>query len=69
MKKKNIFLAALALTTGFLATSCEDQPDAFKLADGVPVLHYIRPVDVNAADSLVTEAYMESQVCFVRENL
>ena len=62
-------MAALALASGFLATSCEDQPDAFRLADGVPVLHYIRPVDVNSADSLLTEAYMESQLCFVGENL
>ncbi|MGM9735831.1 MAG: glycan-binding surface protein [Candidatus Cryptobacteroides sp.] len=69
MKKINKIFAALAVASGFLAISCEDQPDAFRPTDGVPVLHYIRPVDVNSADSLLTEAYMESQLCFVGENL
>lgn len=67
MKKIYSYIGAAALA--ILAVSCEDQPDAFKLADGVPVLHYIRPVDVNSADSLLTEAYMESQLCFVGDNL
>ena len=69
MKNIKSYLAALTLASACFATSCEDQPDAFRLADGVPVLHYIRPVDVNSADSLLTEAYMESQLCFVGDNL
>jgi hypothetical protein len=69
MKFTNKILAALAVSAGFLAVSCEDQPDAFKLADGVPVVHYVRPVDVNQADSLLTGAYLEANICLVGENL
>ena len=69
MKHIDRIFTAIAISAGLLAVSCEDQPDAFKLADGVPQLHYIRPVDVASADSLLTEAYMESQICLVGENL
>lgn len=59
----------MAVLAGLCATSCEEKPGAFELAGGVPKLYYIRPVDVEAADSLLTEAYMESQICLVGENL
>lgn len=59
----------MAITGGLLAASCEKDPGAFKLADGVPVLHYIRPVAAESADSLLVEAYMESQICLVGDNL
>lgn len=69
MKFTNKILAVLAAAAGLLAVSCEDQPDAFKLADGVPVVHYVRPVDVTQADSLLTGAYLEASICLVGENL
>ena len=57
-----MLLAAAAL--GF--ASCEDYPDAFELADGVPTIDYIRYAD---RDVLIEQAYMGEVVCFVGENL
>ena len=57
-----MLLAAAAL--GF--ASCEDYPDAFELADGVPVVQYVRYAD---RDVLIEQAYMGEVVCFVGENL
>lgn len=69
MKHTYRILMALTVTGGLFAASCDEQPGAFELAGGVPVLHYIRPVDVESADSLLSEAYMESQICLVGNNL
>ena len=57
-----MLVAAAAL--GF--SSCEDYPDAFELADGVPTVHYVRYAD---RDVFVDQAYMGEVVCFVGENL
>ena len=57
-----MLLAAVAL--GF--ASCEDYPDAFELADGVPTVNYVRYAD---RDVLIEQAYMGEVVCFVGENL
>ena len=57
-----MLLAAVAL--GF--SSCEDYPDAFELADGVPTVHYVRYAD---RDVLIEQAFMGEVVCFVGENL
>ena len=61
--------AVAAVLAGFAMTSCVDEPDMFRPTDGVPTLYYIRPVDVSASDSLMTEGYMDNQVCLVGENL
>ena len=60
---KDIMLLAAAVL-GF--ASCEDYPDAFELADGVPTVHYVRYAD---RDVLIEQAYMSEVVCFVGENL
>lgn len=60
--KHIMLLAAAAL--GF--ASCEDYPDAFELADGVPTVQYVRYAD---RDVLIEQAYMGEVVCFVGENL
>ena len=72
MKMNNIFkgisfamVALAALTT----TSCKDEPDAYKIADGTPVVNYIRPVDASAKDSLLTSAALRSTICIVGQNL
>ncbi len=65
MKINRIF-AALALSAGFLAVSCEDSPTAFVPADGVPTVHYVRYAD---QDILIEQAYMEETVCIVGDNL
>ena len=57
-----MILAAAVL--GF--ASCEDYPDAFELADGVPTVHYVRYAD---RDVFIEQAYMGEVVCFVGENL
>ena len=57
-----MILAATVL--GF--ASCEDYPDAFELADGVPTVHYVRYAD---RDVFIEQAYMGEVVCFVGENL
>ncbi len=64
--KINKILAALAISAGFLAVSCEDQPTAFVPTDGVPTIHYVRYAD---RDILIDQAYMDEAVCLVGENL
>ena len=60
---KNIMLVA-AVALGF--SSCEDYPDAFKLADGVPTVHGIKYAD---SDVLIQEAYMSEIITILGENL
>lgn len=60
---KNIMLFAAA---ALAFASCEDYPDAFELADGVPTVNYVRYAD---RDVLIEQAYMGEIVCFVGENL
>ncbi|MBQ2091235.1 MAG: hypothetical protein II466_06505, partial [Bacteroidales bacterium] len=72
MKKyisKIAFYAAAALALGFGLTSCKDEPDKFELAGGKPTIHYIRPINVEAADSLLIGAYMGNGICVVGDNL
>ena len=57
-----MLMAAAAL--GF--ASCEDYPDAFVLADGVPTVHFVRYAD---RDVQIDQAFMGEVVCFVGENL
>ncbi len=64
--KINRILAALALSAGFLAVSCEDSPTAFVPADGVPTVHYVRYAD---QDIMIEQAYMEETICIVGDNL
>ena len=69
MKYYNKFLLAAAVVAGLVSVSCEDQPDAFKMTGGVPTVEYIRSVDVEQADVIITSAYMGNQICLVGENL
>jgi len=61
-------LSALALTT-VVFTACEDEPDKYEISGGTPTIRYIRPVNVESADSILTGAYMENNICIVGENL
>ena len=69
MKHNLIFYAFAALVLGLAVSACNDEPDKFVLADGLPTIYYIRPVDVAAADSLLDAAYMGNSVCIVGDNL
>ena len=50
-------------------TSCKDEPDAYEIQGGKPTINFIRPVSVEAKDSIITAASMRSTVCVVGENL
>ena len=65
---KSISLAMVVLAT-LATTSCKDQPDAYEIADGTPVVNYIRPVKASAKDSLLTSAALRSTICIVGQNL
>lgn len=62
------FVAALAMM-GCLMTACEDQPDKYEIADGVPALKYVRSPLPEEADSLLVGAYLGNTVCLVGDNL
>ncbi len=59
--------ASIATAVGF--TACADEPDKYEVADGTPTISYIRPVDKTKADSLLTGAYMDNEICIVGGNL
>lgn len=60
--KSIVLLAAVAL--GF--ASCEDYPDAFELADGIPTVHGVRYAE---KDVLIEQAFMGEVVCIMGDNL
>lgn len=62
------FVAALAMMGCFM-TACEDQPDKYEIADGVPTLKYVRSPLPEEADSLLVGAYLGNTVCLVEDNL
>ena len=62
------FVAALAMMGCFM-TACEDQPDKYEIADGVPALKYVRSPLPEEADSLLVGAYLGNTVCLVGDNL
>ncbi|MBQ9357827.1 MAG: hypothetical protein IJT98_11145 [Prevotella sp.] len=65
---KGLYLA-LATTAMIGFTACEDEPDKYEISEGSPTIRYIRPVNVEAADSIITGAYMDNNICIVGENL
>ena len=71
--KTNKIIKRLSLAlVGFAAlatTSCKDEPDAYKIADGKPTVMFIRPVNAASRDSIITSASMQTTVCIVGENL
>lgn len=70
MKKVySILFLFVAVITAVGFTACADEPYKYKVSDGTPTIRYIRPVDKAAADSLLTGAYMDNQICIVGENL
>ena len=66
LKKTAVLASAIA---GMAMASCEQQPGKYEMSDGVPEVRYVRPVNVDASDSLMTGAYMDNQICIVGENL
>ena len=71
--KATKYIKALALLTTFFAgvamTSCEDEPDKYEIAEGLPTVHYVRLPDPEVADSLITGSYLSNTICIVGDNL
>lgn len=59
----------IALVASFSMASCEDEPDKYEVADGLPTVRYIRSPYSVSADSLITEASTGTTICLVGENL
>lgn len=72
MKTKNIFkglCAILAMAFCGSLASCDDQPDKFEMTGGKPTVKYVRLTDPEKSDSLLDQAFMETTVCLVGDNL
>ena len=61
--------AALLVFMGVTATSCEDEPHKYEIADGVPTIKYVKVTSPESGDSLITGAYMDNLICIVGDNL
>ena len=66
---KSLFLFSAVALTASVFTGCKDEPDKYEISGGTPTIRYIRPVNVESADSLLTGAYMDNNICIVGENL
>lgn len=58
-----------AVMVGFAMVACDDEPDKYEVADGVPTVRYIRSPKASAADSLLTSANLGNTICLVGDNL
>ncbi len=65
----NWFFATMAVVAGVALTACEDEPDKYEIAGGLPTVKYVRVPKPEAADSLLTGAYMSNIICLVGDNL
>ena len=75
-KMRTLYKNISRLTLGFVVSlglltlaSCNDNPDAFVLTDGVPEVHYVRIPDVLSADSLLTRAFMGKTIAIIGKNM
>lgn len=59
--------AMLALIMG--TTACNDNSGKFEMTGGEPTIKYIRLTDPEKADSLLDQAFMETTICLVGNNL
>ena len=65
----NWLMAATMMIAAFATAACEDEPDKYEVAGGLPVVKYVRTPLAAEADSLLTGAYMSNTVVLVGENL
>lgn len=66
---KHLAIAACIVMGGVAFTACDDEPDKYETAGGVPTVSYVRLPNLAAADSLVSEASLQTTVCLVGDNL
>lgn len=64
-----VLLGTIIALTGFGVIACEDEPDKYKVASGVPTILYVRSPSATSADSLITAASTGSTICLVGNNL
>lgn len=57
------------LASSAALVGCNDQPDKFEMTSGVPTIKYIRLTDPEKSDSLLDQAFMETTICLVGNNL
>lgn len=60
-----LFVAA-AMLAGLSA--CQDEPDRYRMTDGLPTIHFIRPTGA-PSDTLLTSAYMGNSLTICGDNL
>jgi len=65
---KSLFIACMTII-GFTFQACNDNPDKYEIADGVPEVYYVRIPSPVSADSLLEKAYMDNTICLVGNNL
>ncbi len=68
-KYMNWFSMVAILVLALSVTACDDEPDKYEIAGGLPTVKYVRSPLPEVADSLLTGAYMANTVCLVGENL
>lgn len=66
MKINNVLKALALSAVVFAGSACNDYPDAFVLADGKPIVHFVRYTD---RDIAIEQAFMQESICIVGENL
>lgn len=59
----------MLVVSGIMLTSCAEEAYQFELTGGKPEVSYIRMPYLSQADSLITEASMQSIICIVGNNL
>lgn len=64
-----LMLGAIVAVAGLSVSSCEDQPDKFKLTDGKPTVKYIRPASADESDALLVSGFLDNTICLVGDNL
>ena len=64
-----MLFSALIVVVMFAMTACEDEPDKYEVAGGLPSVDYVRLPKIEAADSLITASYMSNTICLVGNNL
>lgn len=65
----NRFFVAISLTASLLITACEDEPDKYEVAGGLPTVKYVRLTNPASSDSLLVGQYMNNTICLVGDNL
>ncbi len=63
------FILAFTVIIGFAFQACNDNPDKYEIADGVPEVYYVRVPNPVSSDSLLVQAFMDNTICLVGHNL